>query len=60
MDVSSLPPTRSGSPGQAAGETLATVKEDSDRFARKAGLGNLMKTAKQDVKVPEFDMSAFF
>lgn len=27
---------------------------------KRAGLGTLMQTAKKDVQVPEFDMSAFF
>jgi hypothetical protein len=35
-------------------------EEEADLFARKAGLGSLMKSAKQDVKVPEFDMDSFF
>jgi len=34
--------------------------EQEDLIARKAGLGNLMKTAKQDITIPEFDMNAFF
>jgi hypothetical protein len=40
--------------------TVPTIKEDgNDLFARKAGLGNLMKSAKKDVQVPDFDMNAF-
>lgn len=40
--------------------TVPNIKEeDNDTLSRKAGLGNLMKSAKQDVQVPEFDMSAF-
>ena len=35
-------------------------KVEDDAIARKAGLGSLMKTAKQNVSVPEFDMGAFF
>jgi len=35
-------------------------EEESDIFSRKAGLGSLMKSAKQDVQVPDFDMTAFF
>lgn len=35
-------------------------KEEGDLVARKAGIGSLIKSAKQDVKVPEFDMGAFF
>ncbi|KAJ3560471.1 hypothetical protein NP233_g10818 [Leucocoprinus birnbaumii] len=40
--------------------TVPTIKEEeNDILSRKAGLGSLMKSAKQDVQVPEFDMSAF-
>lgn len=54
MDISSGPPTRSVTP-------QPTIKEEEgDLSARKAGLGSLMKSAKHDVKVPEFDMGAFF
>jgi len=62
MDILSLPPTRSGSPDHGASKKpgMDVIKEESDLFARKAGLGSLMKTAKQDFKVPEFDMNAFF
>ncbi len=65
MDIMSLPPTRTASP-ERVGPKLPPViqeeviKDEGDFFARKAGLGNLMKSAKQDVKVPEFDMNAFF
>ena len=63
MDILSLPPTRKASPvkGTESNQYLIeTIHEESDLFARKAGLGKLMKSAKQDVKVPEFDMNAFF
>lgn len=63
MDIFSLPPTRKASPVKDAEpnqHTIETIQEESDFFARKAGLGNLMKSAKQDVEVPEFDMNAFF
>lgn len=68
MDIPSLPPTRAASPERKEKTTPSkpvpiiedTIKEEGDLFARKAGLGSLMKSAKQDVKVPEFDMSAFF
>jgi hypothetical protein len=62
MDIISLPPTRSASPVRDTEKPLVmdTIQEESDLFARKAGLGDLMKSAKQDVKVPEFDMNAFF
>ena len=70
MDITSAPPTRSASPtrmgrlltvtpsGVGAAETLDAG--DGDLVARKAGMGRLMKSAKQDVQVPEFDMGAFF
>ena len=62
MDIISLPPTRSASPAQDTKKPLVmdTIQEEGDLFARKAGLGDLMKSAKQDVKVPEFDINAFF
>jgi len=63
MDILSLPPTRKPSPVKNTKpnqHSIETIQEESDFFARKAGLGNLMKSAKQDVKVPEFDMDAFF
>jgi len=37
-----------------------TINEEGDLIARKAGMGSLMKTAKQDVRVPEFDIDSFF
>lgn len=66
MDIPSLPPTRSASPvrdakpPQADPEKVENISEGGDLLARKAGLGSLMKSAKMDVKVPEFDMNAFF
>jgi hypothetical protein len=64
MDIPSLPPTRSSSPVRVAEKPPVIIEEpgneEGDLIARKAGLGNLMKTAKQDVTVPEFDMNAFF
>ena len=62
MDILSPPPTRKASPvkGTEDQHLIETIQEESDFFARKAGLGNLMKSAKQDVKVPEFDIDAFF
>ncbi|EGO30925.1 hypothetical protein SERLADRAFT_432587 [Serpula lacrymans var. lacrymans S7.9] len=63
MDVSSLPSTRkaSPSPGVRSGSPQEpTKKEDVGSFERKAGLGKLMKSAKHDVQVPEFNMDAFF
>ncbi|TFK36859.1 RAVE protein 1 C terminal-domain-containing protein [Crucibulum laeve] len=63
MDIVSLPPTRSASPERGVDHKeypIDTIKEENDLLARKAGLGNLMKSAKQDVQIPEFDMNAFF
>jgi hypothetical protein len=63
MDIPSLPPTRASSPVRVTEKPPAIPEEgneEGDLIARKAGLGNLMKTAKQDVSVPEFDMNAFF
>lgn len=64
MNILSLPPTRPASPERGnppvIQEEEVPVKEEGDLFARKAGLGSLMKSAKQDVKVAEFDMDAFF
>jgi len=62
MEISSEPPTRRASPERAAPKTIAeeSINEEGDLLARKAGMGNLMKSAKQDVKVPDFDMNAFF
>jgi hypothetical protein len=67
VDIPSEPPTRKGSPDPDQGRPIVpipiikdTIQEESDLLARKAGIGHLMKSAKQDVKVPEFDMNAFF
>jgi hypothetical protein len=61
IDIPSLPPTRRASPEPTQGKESVreTIPEEGDLFARKVGLGSLMKSAKQDIKVPEFDMSAF-
>jgi len=70
MDISSLPSTRKASPDQikvvssgipgVVSHPITTIKEEGDLLARQAGLGSLLKSAKQDVQVPEFDMGAFF
>lgn len=66
MDLFTAPPTRRPSPEpREAGEPPApllkeTINEEGDLMARKAGLGSLLKTAKQDVQVPEFDIDSFF
>jgi hypothetical protein len=65
MDLSSAPPTRRPSPtrkeaAEHPAPLMEAINEDGDLIARKAGLGSLMKTAKQDVQVPEFDIDSFF
>ena len=61
MDIPSEPPTRRASPERRPTPIPEEpIKDESDLFARKAGLGSLIQSAKQDVKVPEFDMNAFF
>jgi hypothetical protein len=59
MEISSDPPTRRASPERTAPKRIAEESNNGDLLARKAGMGNLMKSAKQDVKVPDFDMNAF-
>jgi hypothetical protein len=39
---------------------METIDEEGDLISRKAGLGSLLTTARQDVEVPEFDMDSFF
>lgn len=71
MDIPTNPPTRSASPTRRLADGMSSVAEgnsgevlnredDGDLVARKAGMGRLLKSAKQDVQVPEFDMNAFF
>ena len=52
---SSLPGTK----GESGLDELAHLKDEGDLLSRKAGLGNLIKSAKQNVQVPDFDMSSF-
>jgi hypothetical protein len=65
MDITTEPPTRRASPdtGTVNGHipiAQDTIKEEEgDLFARKAGLGNLMKSAKKHIEVPEFSMDSF-
>ncbi|KAJ7076559.1 RAVE protein 1 C terminal-domain-containing protein [Mycena belliarum] len=63
MDIPSLPPTRSTSPVLVPQKPPVIIEEpgdeEADLKARNLGLGNLMKSAKRDVNVPEFDMNAF-
>ncbi|KAG8746797.1 regulator of (H+)-ATPase in vacuolar membrane [Ceratobasidium sp. 428] len=72
MDISALPPTRTVSPVlevspriEEPPKPVETPKVDTPKVEenvvvpKKTGLGSLMQTAKQEVKVPEFDMGAF-
>lgn len=62
MDVPSDPSTRATSPVQKSAQSTeeqAQTKSPTS-LQKKTGLGTLMKSAKQDVNVPEFDMNAFF
>jgi hypothetical protein len=64
MDIPSSTPTRAGSPSpnettRPQSNRAEEVKPESDVLARKAGLGSLMQSAKDQVKVPEFDMGSF-
>jgi len=53
MSVSSPPtPALVDRPSKAA-------EDSADLVARKTGIGNLMRTAKKDVEIPDFDMNAF-
>lgn len=45
--------------GENALDELDHLKDEGDLLSRKAGLGSLMKNAKQNVQVPDFDMSSF-
>jgi hypothetical protein len=65
MDLFTAPPTRRPSPEPEEGRPFVplmnqTINEEGDLIARKAGLGSLMKTAKEDVRVPEFNIDSFF
>lgn len=70
MEIPSAPATRPTSPQplrlQAAVKPTSTAggavteTEGAEVKAQRTGLGSLMKSAKKDVKVAEFDMSAFF
>lgn len=52
-----LPPPRTE--GESELDGLEHLKDEGDLLSRKAGLGGLIKSAKQNVQVPEFDMSSF-
>lgn len=60
MDVESKTLSRRQPPESAPhGVARETIREESDLAARRAGLGSLIKSAKQDVQVAEFNMDAF-
>lgn len=64
IDPFSAPSTRrpSPKPSEIAEPPTQPMKEtinEGDLVAKKAGLGSLLKTAKQDLQVPEFDMNSF-
>ncbi|KAI0963718.1 hypothetical protein AcW1_000718 [Taiwanofungus camphoratus] len=58
MDPIPVPSMRSASP--ISQPRNGEESEKDDLVSRKIELGGLMKTAKQAVQVPEFDMNAFF
>lgn len=49
----------SGTKGENGLDELEHLKDEGDLLSRKAGLGSLIKNAKQNVQVPDFDMSNF-
>ncbi|KAF8756045.1 RAVE protein 1 C terminal [Rhizoctonia solani] len=70
MDISALPPTRTVLPcrryqphyhrkQELPKESLSQLQGSDAIQPRKTGIGSLMQAAKQEVKVPEFDMGAF-
>jgi len=48
-----------GTKGESGLDELEHLKDEGDLLSRKAGLGSLIKNAKQNVQVPEFDMGSF-
>ncbi|KAG5715648.1 Regulator of V-ATPase in vacuolar membrane protein 1 [Termitomyces sp. T112] len=67
IPILSQPPTRTASPERPTIGVPPVIKEhqellqnQGDLYARKVGLGNLIRSAKQDIEVPEFDMNSFF
>lgn len=59
MDLGALLPTAPETTS-STDTTEGAHSSQGDLKAKKAGLGSLMKAAKQNVEVPEFDMSSFF
>ena len=49
----------SGTKGENGLDELEHLNDEGDLLSRKAGLGSLIKNAKQNVQVAEFDMSSF-
>jgi len=45
--------------GESGLNELEHLEDEGDLLSRKAGLGSLIKNAKQNVQVPEFDMGSF-
>ena len=70
MDIPSVPSTEPTSPIRNAFPTTTIPEEplkspeappvEVGETERQKGLGSLLKSAKQDVTAPEFDMNAFF
>jgi hypothetical protein len=55
----SEPGVGAGAKGENELDELEHLEDEGDLLSRKAGLGNLIKSAKQNVQVPEFDMGSF-
>lgn len=63
MEIPSAPVTEPSSPRHIPTTLPTVIDEEPETVVSKpkqTGIGNLLKTAKQDVTVPEFDMDAFF
>ena len=45
--------------GESGLDGLQHLEDEGDLLSRKAGLGGLIKSAKQNIQVPEFDMGSF-
>ncbi|KAI5121293.1 hypothetical protein M0805_003762 [Coniferiporia weirii] len=65
MDVPSDPSTRPTSPGSVGVEQTAAPDGSNEKLfddttVRKSSLGGLMRSAKENISLPEFDMNAFF
>jgi len=61
MEVPSIPSTRQPSPERGQTPEVKTEEKPVEALpTQKSGIGSLLKSAKQDINVPEFDMNAFF